>query len=123
MQKPRKKRKRRFMPRKDRTFTDQDILRLYFHNLTTQESKNVLERLCGTGPGGDEGKKPASDLLKALRRLKTALGIMEKLSLTLLVASKLPGPQKVLFNLLYIAANSSTITVRSVFLLLPEGIS
>lgn len=84
------------MPRKDRTFSDKDIVRLTIHNLTRPEKVSVLEVLCGITtertPMETMREKREVDTIKI--ELEIARETLRRLGNILDVLEKIPGPQK-----------------------------
>lgn len=85
------------MPRKDRTFSDNDIVRLTIHNLTRKEKLAVLETLCGITqevpvPTTPPIQKKKDESVKI--EVEIAIETIDRLSRLLDTAEKFPGPQQ-----------------------------
>ena len=111
------------MPRRNRTFTDSDIIRLTIHNLDRGEKLGVLATLCGITPDIPTPEPPPRPVpptnkirvnltisLETVSRIKTFLGIL----------SKIPGPQKKVLTLLNTLVDLLESVLRQTLLLLRE---
>jgi hypothetical protein len=90
------------VPRKDRTFTDSDIVRLTIKNLSRREKEGVLSVLCGIEPGilvepetPPLTKKTVDQVKIELEILTKTIGTMQTL---IQAALLIPGPQQTILR-------------------------
>lgn len=101
------------MPRKDRTFSSTDILRIHGRNLTSEEAREVVDALCVVEPGKKKAPpRPRVELQTLVKNLRTLINAAEVAVIALDFLALLPGPQRLLLSRAALVLTGAVIPVK-----------